>query len=170
MDMRAGAWAAMAGFAATAFTGCGGTSDTTPTLTTRNSSTTATTPAAATPAVQSQAVKWVDLDAGECLADPPPSDPAVVMVSLVDCAGPHLAETYLRAPIPVNAALADIATSECATGFQHYTGVAQATSSYTITYLIDSDQDRTSDNPFPSTLICLLQSADGTPLTGTAHR
>jgi hypothetical protein len=81
MDMRAGAWAAMAGLAATALTACGGTSSTPPTLTSRKASA-----AASTPAVQPQTVRWVDLDAGECLAD--------------------------------------IVTSECATGFQHYTGAA----------------------------------------------
>ncbi|EHB59082.1 LppN protein [Mycolicibacterium rhodesiae JS60] len=70
----------------------------------------------------------------------------------------------------MNAALADIATGACTTGFQRYTGGEQAAGGYTTTYLIDSDQDRTSDNPYPSTVICLLQSADGKPLTGTAHR
>lgn len=167
--MRTMAWGAVAGLAAAALTGCGGTSYTTPTLTTTNISATTTT-TAITPTAQPQTVKWVDLKAGECLADPPPADPAVVMVSVVDCGAPHLAETYLRAPIPVNAALADIATGACATGFQHYTGAEQAAGQYTTTYLIDSDQDRTSDNPYPSTVICLLQSADGKPLTGTAHR
>jgi hypothetical protein len=39
-----------------------------------------------------------------------------------------------------------------------------------MTYLIDSNQDRTSNNPLPSTVICLLQAADGGPLTGSAHR
>ena len=39
-----------------------------------------------------------------------------------------------------------------------------------MTYLIDSNQDRTSNNPLPSTVICLLQSANGHPLTGSARR
>jgi hypothetical protein len=39
-----------------------------------------------------------------------------------------------------------------------------------VTYLIDSGQDRTSNNPLPSTVICLLQSASGQPLTESARR
>ena len=168
MKMRRTGWCAVVGLAVTALTGCGGTSDTTPTLTTTTTTTTSTV--AAAPAPQPRTVKWVDLQAGDCLADPPPTDPAVVMVSVVDCARPHSAEAYLRAPIPVNAAVADVVTSECTTGFQQYTGATPATGKYTSTYLIDSDQDRTSDNPYPSTVICLLQAADGQPLIGSAHR
>ncbi|MCX2932313.1 hypothetical protein ORI20_18740 [Mycobacterium sp. CVI_P3] len=164
--MRRTAWGAVVGVAAAALTGCGGSPFTTPTLTTTNtsSSTTATAPATA------RGVKWVDLTAGDCLADPPPTDPAMVTVSVVDCAQPHGAEAYLRAPIPVNAALADVATSQCATGFEQYTGFAPGTGKLTSTYLIDSEQDRTSHNPYPSTVICLLQSADGQQLTGSARR
>ncbi|MDT5390005.1 MAG: hypothetical protein QOE04_3646, partial [Mycobacterium sp.] len=33
-----------------------------------------------------------------------------------------------------------------------------------------SRQDRTSDNPLPSTVICLLQAADERPTTGSAHQ
>ncbi|APE15987.1 hypothetical protein GCM10010533_53410 [Mycolicibacterium pallens] len=91
------------------------------------------------------------------------------MVGVVDCARPHLAEAYLRVPIPVNAALDDVARRECATGLAHYTGADPAAGRYTTTYLIDSVQDRTSDNPYPSTVICLLQPADGQPLTGSAR-
>jgi hypothetical protein len=169
MEMRKTGWCAVVGLAVTALTGCGGSSYTTPTLTTTTTTTTISTVAAA-PAPQPRTVKWVDLQAGDCLADPPPTDPAVVMVSVVDCGQPHSAEAYLRAPIPVNAALADIATSECATGFQQYTGAAPEAGRYSSTYLIDSDQDRTSNNPYPSTVICLLQGADGQPLTGSARR
>jgi hypothetical protein len=171
LDMRTTAGAAVAGLAVIALAGCGESSHTTPTLTATNTpKSTATTATAAAPAPQPRTVKWVDLKAGDCLADPPPEDPAVVMVSVVECGQPHLAETYLRAPIPVNAALADVVTSECATGFQQYTGVTDGAGKYTSTYLIDSDQDRTSDNPYPSTVICLLQPADGKPLIGSAHR
>ncbi|WP_099248023.1 hypothetical protein [Mycobacterium sp. shizuoka-1] len=168
--MRGTAWGAVAGIGLTAMTACGESSYTTPTLTTTDTagSTSSTTTAAAAPASSARSVKWVDLTAGDCLADPPPADPAVVMVDVVDCARPHRAEAYLRAPIPVNAALADVATTECATGLERYTGAPRA-ATYTSTYLIDSDQDRTSDNPFPSTVICLLQGADGQPLTGTAR-
>ena len=79
---------------------CGGSPDTTATLTTTSTTSTAssTTTVAAPVAPASRTVKWVDLQAGDCLADPPPSDPSEVMVTVVDCAGPHLAETFLRAP------------------------------------------------------------------------
>jgi len=50
---------------------------------------------------------------GDCLADPPPSDPSVVTVSVVDCAIPHSAEVYLRSDVEVNAAIADVADREC---------------------------------------------------------
>lgn len=169
MEMRSTVWRAVAvGVAATVAAGCGESTYTTPTLTTTNSSTTAhtSTTVAAAPAPQPRTVKWVDLKAGDCLADPPPTDPAVVTVMLVDCAQPHLAEAYLRAPIPVNAALADVATNQCTTGLQRYSAGGR----YTTTYLIDSDQDRTSDNPYPSTVICLLQEPDRQPLTGSARR
>ena len=151
--------------------GCGGSADTTPTLTPTSTSTSpnATTTVAAPPVQQPRTVKWVDLNAGDCLADLPPSDPAVVMVGVVDCARPHLAEAYLRAPIPVNAALDEVARRECTAGLVRYTGADSGAGRYTTTYLIDSDQDRTSDNPYPSTVICLLQPADGQPVIGSAR-
>jgi hypothetical protein len=151
---------------------CGGSPDTTANLTTTStaSSTTSTASASSTTTVAaapaSRTVKWVDLQAGDCLADPPPSDPSVVMVTVVDCAGPHLAETFLRAPVPVNDALSDVGNRECGAGLATYTGGGP----YTISYLIDSEQDRTSNNPYPSTVICLLQGAGGQTLTGSAHR
>ena len=111
------------------------------------------------------AVRAVDLQPGDCLAEPPPTDPAVVMVTVVDCAGPHQAEAFLRAPIPVNAALTDVGNQQCAAGLAAYAGGAP----YTISYLIDSEQDRTSNNPYPSTVICLLQDSGGRPLTGSAR-
>lgn len=113
--------------------------------------------------------KWIDLKVGDCLADAPPTDPAVVMVTVVDCSQPHLAETFVRAPIPVDAAVDGTANAQCETGFVQYTGRASAGSPYTITYMIDSDQDRTFNNPLPSTVICLLQGAQGQSLTGSAH-
>lgn len=121
------------------------------------------------PAPQSSRIaKWIDLAPGDCLAEPPPTDPAVVTVTVVDCAAPHLAEAYLRAGIPVDAALSDTANAQCAAGLAHYTGPAAGSSPYSVTYLIDSDQDRTSNNPYPSTIICLLQDAHGRSLTGSA--
>ncbi|WP_445169426.1 hypothetical protein ACTXG7_08950 [Mycolicibacterium sp. Dal123E01] len=167
--MRSTGWTGVI-LALAMLTGCGGSSYSTPTLTTTNTPPATTTTQAAAPAARPRAEKWVDLKAGDCLADPPSTDPAVVMVNIVDCAQPHQAEAYLRAPIPVNAALADVATSQCATGLRAYTAGTAAADKYTGTYLIDSEQDRTSDNPYPSTVICLLQAADGKPMTGSARR
>lgn len=113
--------------------------------------------------------KWIDLQVGDCLADPPPTDPSVLTVTVVDCAAPHAAEVYSRAPVAVNAAVADVANQECAASFTQYTGRSLAGSPFTITYLIDSNQDRTTSNPTPSTVICVLQSANGQPVTGTAR-
>ncbi len=129
-------------------------------------STAAAGPTATTSAPRTE--KWTSLKAGDCLADAPPTDPAVVTVTLVDCTQPHLAEAYLRADIPVNEALSDIAGPRCDAGFTAYTGRPAAGSGYTTTYLIDSDQDRTDNNPYPSTVICLLQDAQGRNLTGSA--
>lgn len=114
--------------------------------------------------------KWVELQVGDCLADPPPTDPGVVTVTLVACAQPHAAEVYSRAPLAVNTALADVADRECAEGFVRYTGQAVDGSPFTMTYLIDSNQDRTTNNPTPSAVICLLQGANGQPLTASARR
>ena len=114
--------------------------------------------------------KWIDLQVGDCLAELPPSDPSVVTVAVVDCATTHAAEVYLRGPLAINAAIADVANRDCAAGFPQYTGKSVDSSSYALTYLIDSNQDRTSDNPAPSTVICLLHSANGQPLTASARR
>ena len=127
--------------------------------------TTSTAPAPPQP----RTTRWVDLAVGDCLAEPPPTDPAVVLVTVVDCSAPHQAETFLRASIPVDAAVTDVANERCAAGLTAYTGRPAAGGGTTITYLIDSEQDRTSNNPYPSTVICLLQSANGTPMTGSAR-
>ena len=169
--MRRVVWAVLVSAAMVVLAACGGSPDTTPTLTTTSTSatpltTSAPTTVAAPVAPASRAVKWVDLQPGDCLADPPPSDPSVVMVTVVDCAGPHLAETFLRAPVPVNDALSDVGNQECSAGLAKYTGGGP----FTISYLIDSEQDRTSNNPYPSTVICLLQGSGGQTLTGSAHR
>jgi hypothetical protein len=103
------------------------------------------------------------------LADPPPTDPSVVFVTIIDCAGAHAAEVYLRAAVEVNAAVADIADRQCALALPQYTGRPTNGSPFVMTYLIDSNQDRTSNNPVPSTVICLLQAANGAPLTGSAR-
>jgi hypothetical protein len=138
---------------------------------TRTTSVATTTAVAAPPTtLNPRSEKWIDLQVGECLADLPSSDPSVVTVTVVDCASTHNAEVYLRGPLAVNAAIADVANQECASGFSQYTGQSVEGSSYTVTYLIDSNQDRTSDNPTPSTVICLLHAANGQPLTESARR
>jgi len=71
--------------------------------------------------------------------------------------------------IPVDTALTGNASAQCESGLGQYTAGASAAGQYSITYLIDSDQDRTSNNPLPSTLICLLQGAQGQPLSRSAH-
>jgi len=136
---------------------------------TRSTSATRSVAATATTSVAAQGPqikKWIDLQVGDCLADPPPVDPGVVMVSVVDCAIPHAAEVYLRTAVEVNAAVADVADRQCTAGLKQYTGGGP----FAMTYLIDSNQDRTSANPLPSTVICLLQASNGGPLTGSARR
>lgn len=110
--------------------------------------------------------KWVDLQIGDCLSAPPPSDPSVVVVQLTNCQAPHAAEVFLRSNVAVNDALAGVADQRCNTGLAQYT---RQPGHYTTTYLIDSNMDRTGHTALPSTVICLLQSADGRPLTGSAR-
>jgi hypothetical protein len=124
--------------------------------------------AAASP-TSSHTVKWIDLQVGDCVADLPPIDLSRVTVTVVDCATPHVAEVYLRAPLAVDKAVAIVAKKDCDTGFAPYTGRSVDGSPFTITFLIDSNQDRTGADPTPSTAICLLQSASGQPLTGSAR-
>lgn len=121
------------------------------------------------PIAQPGTTRWVDLKPGQCLAAPPPTDPAIVTVDVVDCSQPHSAEVFLRVNIPVDTALTGNANAQCETGLGQYTAGASAGGQYAITYLIDSDQDRTSNNPLPSTLICLLEGAQGQPLSRSAH-
>jgi hypothetical protein len=70
----------------------------------------------------------------------------------------------------VDTAIANVANRDCAAGFAPYTGQSIDGSPFSITFLIDSNQDRTGANPTPSTVICLLQATNGQPLTGSAHR
>jgi len=153
----------------------GGSSDapsTSPASTTSaQAAVTTTTTVAAPPTAQGPRMeKWIELQVGECLSDAPPSDPSVVTVSVVDCATAHAAEVYLRADVEVNAAIADVADRECAAGFTRYTGQSVAGSPFVVSYLIDSNQDRTSANPLPSTVICVLTASNAGPLTGSARR
>ena len=149
-------------------TACGARDTAPPSTSTATTSTpvTTTTTVAAPAAPGPQIKKWIDLQAGDCLADPPPTDPGVVMVSVVDCAIPHAAEVYLRTDVEVNAAVADVADKKCSAGLTQYAGGGP----FAMTYLIDSNQDRTSANPLPSTVICLLQASNGGPLAGSARR
>ena len=128
----------------------------------------ATAPTA--PTMSARIEKWIDLQAGDCLAGLPSTDPAVVTVTVVDCATPHLAEVYLRGAIPVEAAVTGTTDQQCQAGVTQYTGAPLTGSPYTIFYLIDSEQDRTSNNPLPSTVICLLQGAQGQSFSTSAHR
>jgi hypothetical protein len=135
----------------------------------------ATTPGAGPPAPpaavpQPRTVKWIDLAAGDCLAEPPPTDPGVVLVTVVDCAMSHAAEVFLRVPVEVNAATANVANAKCSTGLSEYTRGPATAGPFSVAYLIDSNQDRTTANPLPSTVICLLQAADGASLAGSARR
>jgi len=130
----------------------------------------ATVTASAAPAPHGSGTeKWIDLQVGQCVADLPPADLSRVTVTVVDCATAHLAEVYLRAPMAVDTAVANVANRDCAAGLVPYTGQSAGGGPYSITYLIDSNQDRTGANPTPSTVICLLQAASGQPLTGSTH-
>jgi hypothetical protein len=131
---------------------------------------TATPAEAAPPPSQGPRTRnWFDLDVGDCLTVLPRIDLGDVAVPVADCATPHSAEVFLRAPVEVNAAVAGVADHKCAAGLSGYTG-RSVSGPYSVTYLIDSNQDRTSNNPLPSTVICLLQPANGHPLTGSARR
>ncbi|UNB55018.1 hypothetical protein [Mycolicibacterium sp. YH-1] len=126
------------------------------------------TAAAGPPPSAPQTKQWVDLQVGECVAEVPAVDVGEATVTAVDCSGPHRAEVYLLAPVAVNAAIADVADRACAAGVDQYTGGA-AERTLSVTYLIDSKQDRTGAIPLPSTVICLLQAVDGGPLEGSAR-
>jgi hypothetical protein len=162
---------ALAALALTACSSGAGSSDATSTSPTSTTTAQATTTTVATPPTSQAAriEKWIDLQVGECLADPPPTDPSVVTVSVVDCGVAHTAEVYLRADVEVDAAIADVADRECGAGLTRYTGQAVG-GPLVVTYLIDSNQDRTSANPLPSTVICVLTASNGGPLTGSARR
>ena len=158
--------------AALVLTACSGGAGTPAATSMSPASTSAATTTVASPTTSQNArvEKWIDLQVGECLADPPPTDPGVVTVSVVDCAVAHAAEVYLRADVEVDAAIADVADRECGAGLTRYTGQAVGGGPLAVTYLIDSNQDRTSANPLPSTVICVLTSPNGGPLKGSARR
>ena len=123
------------------------------------------------PATQgSRTEKWIDLQVGDCVADLPPGDLSRVTVTVVDCATAHLAEVYLRAPMAVDTAIANVANRDCTAAFTPYTGKPVDAGPLSVSWLIDSNMDRTGATPMPSTVICLLQAANGQQLTGSAHR
>lgn len=146
--------------------GCSATPGQLPGPTTETSPTGAPAPSPS----PARTAKWTALQEGDCLQGLPPTDPAVVDVALVQCSQPHRAEVFLRAKILVNTALSETAGKLCGNGFADYTGGPVAGSPYTVVYLIDSEQDRTSNNPYPSSVICLLQDSDGRWLTDSARR
>lgn len=146
-------------------TGCGGPTAA-PTTSSAATTTTTTTVATAAPASVSPIQPWFNLQVGDCIDQVPAVDEGAVDVTLVDCAAPHRAEVYQRAPIPVDAAVTDIANQRCTEALAAYTG---RSGGYTVSYLIDSNQDRTAHNPLPSTVICLLQDGAGAALTGSAR-
>jgi hypothetical protein len=132
------------------------------------SSTSASTAAAPpTPTVQTK--NWFDLAVGDCVTEIPAIDVGAVTTTLVDCAAPHQAEVFLLAPLAVNTAIDQVAMEKCSQGFVAYTGQAFVGSPFQVTYLIDSNQDRTANNPMPSTAICFLESRDGAALTKSAR-
>ena len=149
-------------------TACAGTDDP-PAPTTSAAPLTATSAPAAAPPPAERAKSWFDLDVGDCIAAVPAVDLGEVITTVVDCASPHQAEVYLRAPTAVNTAIADVAHQVCTDGLPIYRGSAAAGGGFVSTYLIDSTQDRTDDNPLPSTIICLLQATGGGALTGSAR-
>jgi hypothetical protein len=126
---------------------------------------TTTTVVLTTPAPATQTKNWFDLEAGDCVTEIPAIDVGAVTATVVDCASPHQAEVYLLAPLVVNTAIDQVANEKCAKGLVGYTGQPFNGGPFTVTYVIDSNQDRTANNPTPSTAICFLQAADGGPLT-----
>jgi hypothetical protein len=136
---------------------------------TSESSAAATTTVGLTPVPAPHVKNWFDLKVGDCLTEMPDIEVGTVSTTVVGCATPHTAEVYLLAPLKVDTAIDQVAGEKCAEGFVDYTGQPVDGSALRMTYLIDSNQDRTTNNPTPSTAICFLQSADGVPLTDSAR-
>jgi hypothetical protein len=138
-----------------------------------SSSQAATTPTTTivltSPAPTTQTKNWFDLNVGDCVTEIPAIDTGVVRTTVVSCSAPHQAEVFLLAPLAVDTAIDQVAMTKCAKGFVDYTGQPFNGNSFAVTYLIDSNQDRTANNLTPSTAICMLQAADGTSLTKSAR-
>lgn len=152
---------------------CGGNAGTIATTSTSPApATTTTTVAAPSPTPAPRTDRWVALAVGDCIADVPQVELGEIEVTIVDCATPHKAEVFSRAAVSVNAAVDDVAAQACGAALPGYAGDG---GTFAVTYLIDSNQDRTtidpSDQYVPSTVICLLQEANGDgSLTGSARR
>lgn len=140
------------------------------TATTESPTTAATSSTSPSPTQSAQAKPWFDLQVGDCVMAIPQVDLGEVTVSTVTCSQAHQAEVYLRTPLEVDAAIADVADRDCNAGVATYTGLPAGDARYVVSYLIDSNQDRTVDNPLPSTVICLLQARDGQALNRSARR
>jgi hypothetical protein len=142
--------------------------------TSQPTTTTTTAIAAPLPNPGPRTEKWIDLAVGDCLTDIPQVDLGDVAVTIVDCAAVHKAEVYFRGALTVNAAIPDVANRECGAELPKYTGQSVDAGRYAVTYLVDSNQDRTTIEPTigpaPSTVICLLQDAHGQALIGSARR
>jgi hypothetical protein len=130
---------------------------------------TTTTIVLTTPAPPTLTKNWFDLEVGDCVTEIPAIDTGAVTATVVDCATPHQAEVYLLAPLAVNTAIDQVANEKCSKGLVDYTGQPVNGGPYTVTYVIDSNQDRTANNPTPSTAICFLQANNGGPLTKSAR-
>jgi hypothetical protein len=129
-----------------------------------------TTTVLTSPAPTTQTKNWFDLKVGDCVTEIPAIDTGVVNTTVVSCSAPHQAEVFLLAPLAVDTAIDQVAMTKCAKGFVDYTGQPFNGTSFAVTYLIDSNQDRTANNPTPSTAICFLQAANGGPRTASARR
>jgi hypothetical protein len=131
---------------------------------------TTTTVVLTTPPPPTLTKNWFDLQVGDCVTEIPAIDTGVVSTTVVDCATPHQAEVFLLAPLAVNTAIDQVANEKCTKAFVDYTGQPFNDTSFAVTYLIDSNQDRTANNPTPSTAICFLQAANGVPRTASARK
>ena len=150
------------------------TATTTMAATTTTATTTATTAAATVttttgpPTFPAPSTRnWFEFEPGDCLTALPQIELGDVAVPVVDCSAPHVAEVCLRVPVEVDAAVTGVADQKCRAGLPGFTGGRTA---YSVTYLIDSNMDRTGHTPLPSTVICLLQNANGQPMAGSARR
>ena len=103
-----------------------------------------------------QTKNWFDLKAGDCLTEIPAVD-----TGAVDNHGRRLRDAasgggLSARAVAVNTAINQVAMEKCAKGFVDYTGQPFVGGPFAVTYLIDSNQDRTANNPTPSTAICFL--------------